>query len=56
MPIVRIPLNAAVCALAALASVSAIAQTRPAPLVVRGVADAYFGVSVEDPYRYLENL
>jgi len=56
MPIVRIPLNAAVCALAALASVTAIAQTRPAPLAVRSVADTYFGVTVQDPYRYLENL
>jgi len=59
MPIVSIPMNAAVCALAALASISAIAQTRPAapPVApVRDVTDTYFDVAVSDPYRYFENM
>jgi prolyl oligopeptidase len=56
MPIVRSPLNAAVCAFAALAALSAVAQTRPPAPPVRSAADTYFGVTVQDPYRFFENL
>ncbi len=56
MPIPRISLQATVGALVALTAVSATAQTRPAPPPVRNVTDTYFGVTVNDPYRYFEDL
>ncbi len=37
-------------------SISAVAQSRPAAPAVRNVTDTYFGVTVQDPYRYFENL
>ena len=34
----------------------AIAQTKPQAAALKPVIDTYFGKSVADPYRYLENL
>ena len=56
MTIPRISLQATVGALVALTAVAATAQTRPAPPPVRNVTDTYFGVTVNDPYRYFEDL
>ena len=56
MQFARIPIHAAVGTLAVLAAISAVAQSRPAAPAVRNVTDTYFGVTVQDPYRYFENL
>ncbi len=54
-------LRAAAAALAALAVASALRAATfagvdvPAPLPARPVVDTYWGVSVEDPYRFLED-
>jgi prolyl oligopeptidase len=56
MTIPRISLQATVGALVALTAVSATAQTRPTAPPVRNVTDTYFGVTVNDPYRYFEDL
>ena len=46
-----LPLAALVCAAPGVAA----PDVAPAPAEVRNVADTYFGVSVDDPYRYFEN-
>jgi prolyl oligopeptidase len=55
MPFARISLHAAAGALAAIAAVSVTAQTKPAAPPVRNMTDTYFGVTVNDPYRYFED-
>ena len=42
--------------LALLCAAIASAQTKPPVAPVRNVTDTYFGVSVTDPYRYMENM
>jgi len=42
--------------LASLAAASAFAQAAPPVAPVKPVTDTYFGVTVVDPYRYMENL
>ena len=37
-------------------STNALAQTSPPAAPVRAAADTYFGVTVQDPYRYFENM
>ena len=56
MSIARISLRGAGYALVALAALPALAQTRPAAPAVRNVPETYFGVTVNDPYRYFEDL
>jgi prolyl oligopeptidase len=34
----------------------ALAQTQPPVAPVRTVTDTYFGTTVADPYRYMENM
>lgn len=37
-------------------AVAATAQTKPAPAPVRDVTETFFGVTVSDPYRYMEDM
>jgi prolyl oligopeptidase len=37
-------------------AVAATAQTKPAPAPVKDVTETFFGVTVSDPYRYMEDM
>lgn len=56
MPTFRRSATLAVAALTLLAASTVLSQTKPPVAPIRDVPATYFGTSVADPYRYLENL